>query len=378
MIRVQNSDEFHSRAFPTNNEWHSVAAEKTFRNHQAHQLRTRALELGLRKLCGEDLPGKEHLERYLRQKYRLNCSAHTIRNTLSSIQPFLVFLRSSGKTHLEQITRGDLEAFIEHKQDRGLKSSTVNARLKVVKGFVRFLMEQGVVQPDALSRRLTIKVPEGLPRAMEQDDVRRLLSVVEDVRDRAMVMVLLRTGMRIGELLNKRVNDVLLHERKIVIFEAQKTRVGRVVYLSDDAVVALRAWFEKREPQREFLFYARGRHNMSYSTARTMFHQYLLRAGLSHKGYSLHCLRHSFATELLNAGMRLECLQQLLGHGSLEMTRRYAKLTDKTREEEYFRAMAVIERGERDGAYRIDSELQAILEEKELLSSHREELHEHP
>ena len=117
---------------------------------------------------------------------------------------------------------------------------------------------------------------------------------------------------------------------------------------------------------------------MSYPAARMMFQKYLDKAGLLHKGYGLHCLRHTFATELLNAGMRLECLQQLLGHESVALTRRYAKLTDKTREEEYFRAMAVIERRQADGSDdRCDRPLQALLEEEELFSSHHQELHEH-
>ena len=63
----------------------------------------------------------------------------------------------------------------------------------------------------------------------------------------------------------------------------------------------------------------------------------------------IHCLRHTFATDLLNAGMRLECLQQLLGHAKIDVTRIYAKLSDQTREEEYFRAMAKIERGSAHG-----------------------------
>jgi site-specific recombinase XerD len=79
-----------------------------------------------------------------------------------------------------------------------------------------------------------------------------------------------------------------------------------------------------------------------------------VQAQLSHKGYTLHCLRHTFASELLNAGMRLECLQQLLGHSDIEMTRRYARLTDTTRKEEYFKAMAIIEGGQLNGHYRRD------------------------
>jgi len=89
----------------------------------------------------------------------------------------------------------------------------------------------------------------------------------------------------------------------------------------------------------------------SQVAADIMVSKYLRKAGLADKGYSLHCLRHTFASELLNAGMRLECLQKLLGHTSVEVTRRYARLTDKTREEEYFKAMAKIEKGEIDGHY---------------------------
>ena len=81
-----------------------------------------------------------------------------------------------------------------------------------------------------------------------------------------------------------------------------------------------------------------------------MFIKYLHKAGLQYSGYTLHCLRHSFATELLNAGMRIECLQQLLGHSKLEVTRIYARLSDKAREREYFRAMAIIEGEASDGS----------------------------
>ena len=341
------------------------------------QKRSQGLEDALTRLAEKDIPGKLHIEDYLRDQYRRNCRPNTLRNSLTSIAIFLLFIKKSGKTHLEEIAREDLYAFIEHEQDRGLKASTVKMRLRTVNAFLRYLIDNDTIRPDVLSKRMIIKVPDSLPRAIDPDDVKRLLSVIDHMRNRAMVLVLLRTGMRIGELLNTSVEDVNLKERKIEIYEAEKTHVGRIVYLSDDAVRALKAWFKVREPHKLFLFYANGRHTMTYAAVRMMFVKYLNKAGLSHKGYTLHCLRHTCASELLNAGMRLECVQQLLGHSSIEMTRRYARLTDKTREEEYFRAMDIIERGEIDGHYQLDRELQTFLKEEKLLQSHNQELHEH-
>jgi integrase/recombinase XerD len=313
----------------------------------------------------------------VRDQYRRNCRPSTLLSSCQAIELFLTFITRAGKTHLEQITRDDLYGFVEHEQDRGLKPLTVNTRLRVVKAFLRFLINSEIVDPRVLLTKITIKVPQALPRAMDPDDVKRLLGVVNGVRDRAMILVLLRTGIRIGELLGLRVNEVNLKERRIEIYEAEKNRVGRVVYLSDDAKRALQAWLQQRDRNKAHVFYSQGRSTLTYAGAWAMFHKYLEQAQIANKGYSLHCLRHTFASELLNAGMRLECLQQLLGHSSVEMTRRYARLTDKTRKEEYFKAMSIIERGELDGHYQFDRELQAISKKKELLSAHGEELHEH-
>ncbi|MFO7712904.1 tyrosine-type recombinase/integrase, partial [Desulfosarcina sp.] len=77
------------------------------------------------------------------------------------------------------------------------------------------------------------------------------------IRDRALILALLRTGMRIGELLNTQVEDLNLREQRIQIIEAQKNRVGRVVYLSTDAVDALGKWMQTRTYPSEFIFYGR-------------------------------------------------------------------------------------------------------------------------
>jgi site-specific recombinase XerD len=302
-----------------------------------------------------DFPGKGYVEEYLRHQYRRNFKLNTMRSTLAGCELFLSFLKAQDKSDLGQITRQDLEAFVEHELDRAIKIVTVKTRLSSVYAFLRFLHDKSVVSADLLVRKIRLRLPDPLPKAINPDDVRRLLSVLDDVRDRAMILVLLRTGMRIGELLSTRVDDVNLPERKITIWQAEKNLVGRVVCVSDDAASALKAWLRQRDPDKAVLFYGQGRSSFTYQGARAVFLRYLKKAGLNHKGYTLHCLRHTFASEVLNAGMHLEAVQVLLGHSSAEVTRRYARLTDKTREEEYFKAMEIIERGEIDGDYRLDS-----------------------
>ena len=312
----------------------------------------------LQKLHQKDPIGKKHIQQYLIGQYRHNLRPNTISSSFTAIVQFATYLKKSGKDQIETITRNDLSAFIEHMQDRGLKPRSVKTRLGALSAFLRVLIEKEVIDPGVLKNKMRIKLPESLPKAIDPDDIKLLLLVIEKVRDRAMVLLLLRTGMRIGELLRTKLVDINMKENRLEIFEAQKNRVGRVVYLSDDAKAALNVWVEKRDPQKEYLFYSPRKNNkLGYTACRAMFAKYLQKAALDFKGYTLHCLRHTFASELLNAGMRLECLQQLLGHSSIEMTRRYARLTDNTRKDEYFKAMSIIEKGGVNGHYRFDSPL---------------------
>jgi len=103
-----------------------------------------------------------------------------------------------------------------------------------------------------------------------------------------MVMLLLRTGMRIGELLSTRMQDLHLKDRRVDIYEGEKNHIGRVVYLSEDAINALKAWIEVKG-HKVFLFYATGKNAMSYTSAYLMFKGYLTKAGLAHKGYLPPC-----------------------------------------------------------------------------------------
>ena len=306
------------------------------------------------KLSDKGLFAKEHVKAYLQDMYRRNCRPNTIRTNSGNLILFLAFVKQLGKIQMETITREDISAFVEHEQDRGLAPTSVHSRLRTVYAFLNFLIQGDVLHPDLLKRKLRIKLPDSLPRAIDPEDIKQLLAVLKVPRDRALILTLLRTGMRIGELLNTRVQDLNLKEHCIEIFEAQKNRVGRVVYLSKDAQAALKKWLKLKNCQTDYLFYGHRGRPLCYEAARAVFKKYLDKAQLSHKPYSLHCLRHTFASEMLNGGMSLQSLQELLGHSDIEMTRRYARLTDNTRREEYYKAMQIIERGEINGHYRLD------------------------
>jgi integrase/recombinase XerD len=309
----------------------------------------------LKKFCDHNLIGARYVQDYFLAQYRRNRSINTMLANFYALFQFFKFMQKHGCERFESLGCEDLSAFIEYEQDRGLKPMTVVSRLRSLKGFFNYHIDAGNIDPAVLKRKLLIKLPQTLPRVIDPEDIRQLLAVIIKVRDRALIMTLLRTGMRIGELLSTQMREVNLTEKRIEIYQAHKNLSGRVVYLSADAQSALHEWIRIRAVEIAYLFYGHKGRPLCYEAAREMFHKYLTKAGLSQKGYTLHCLRHTFASELLNAGMRLECLQQLLGHSDIEMTRRYARLTDNTRKEEYYKAMDIIERGQLNGHYRRDS-----------------------
>ncbi len=341
---------------------------------QGYKKKRICLGIYMREISKFEMPGTQYLKRYIHHQYRLNLRPATIKKAIGTGKQFLTFLNKIDKGKLEDLTREELEAYIEHEQDRGLAPTSVYTGLATIRAFLNYLIKEGIVNREVLARSIRVKVPDSLPRAIDPEDTGRLLSVLDSPLEKAMVLVLLRTGMRIGELLNLRVEDINLRDRTIIVSEESKTATGRIVYFSNDAGQALQAWLKTRNRLKHFIFYTTRNHKMCYATARVRFNKIIVKAGLINKDYSLHCLRHTFATDMLNAGMRLEVLQQILGHTSIEVTRIYARLTDKTREQEYFRTMDIIERGQNNGYYQLDTELQTILEEKKLIGKHSKKL----
>ena len=171
---------------------------------QQPSLRRQALDRVIARVIRHKVPGEEHVLSYLQHMYRRNCRPKTICSTASSLTLILLFVKQRGKQYLELIVRQDLEAFVEQEQDRGIKPKTIHFRLQNLYAFFRYLVKENVIGPELIERKIRLRVPQSLPKAICTPDILRLLAVLDHTRDRAMILTLLRTGMRIGELLSLR------------------------------------------------------------------------------------------------------------------------------------------------------------------------------
>ncbi len=336
----------------------------------------RILDRWTERIRNSGLSGTDIVADYLHEKYIKNLSFHTINHSGGTILAFLNFLDTRGSSLLT-LTRRDIGAFVEYKQDKGLKVVSIISHLRAIYAFVAYLVGQEVLPPEIMNPKVRMQEPDALPKAIPDEDIKALFAAVTSVRDRALLMLLYRTGMRIGELLQVKVDDIILPEQTILLYVGSKNYEGREVYYSSDAEQALKDWLRTRDTTKRYLFYGRTDKPLSYVSAWTVMRKALERAGLSDKGYSLHNLRHTFATEMINHGMRVEVLQQILGHQDIEMTMRYARLSNQRIEEDYYRAMRIIAGGGgSDEPYRRSTALQKVFEEKKLHKSHKKKLSE--
>ena len=176
---------------------------------------------------------------------------------------------------------------------------------------------------------------------MPDDDLVRFFKVIDSIRDRLLFPLMLRCGLRVSEACALTWTDVDLPSLTLRIDDG-KGAVDRVAYLAPDVAQALKQW-QARRGGSPFLFPSRkavgshiGRRNVFI-----MMQQYLRKAGVTDR-YSPHCLRHTFATQLLNAGVTLEVLKELMGHRSVQMTLRYTELYETTKRRQYDEAMGRI------------------------------------
>lgn len=263
-------------------------------------------------------------------------SANTLAAYRRDLRTYHRWLQATA-TDLVDVGPADLEAFVAHLRASGRAPASVARGLVPVRGLHAFLAEEGMVPSDAASDVERPRVPAGLPKALTEEQVGRLLDrVVGDgplvLRDRAILEVLYGTGLRISELVGLGLGDVDLEGGLLRAFG--KGAKERVVPLGRHARASLAAWLGPAgrplvEPERwarrgdsdAVLLNARGG-RLSRQGAWMVVKRYGEAAGLG-PVLTPHVLRHSCATHMLDHGADIRAVQELLGHASISTTQVY-------------------------------------------------------
>lgn len=218
----------------------------------------------------------------------------------------------------------DLRAFQKHMVDHGVSSQTINATIRGL----RFFFEITLDRPQALKRMSPVRVPDKLPLVLSVEDVTRLLNAASNIKSKAALSVAYGAGLRASEVCHLKVNDID-SERMVIHVEQGKGSRDRQAMLSPALLPLLRAWWKEGHRLGKMLpngWLFPGIDPVDPLSTRQLNRMCKLAAAAADldKRVSLHTLRHSFATHLLEQKIDIRVIQVLLGHKKLTTTARYA------------------------------------------------------
>jgi site-specific recombinase XerD len=236
-----------------------------------------------------------------------------------------------------QVSKADVSGFVDAQVKRGCTVKTVNRRLYVLKGFYEYLQEE-LQRPVAIPVRSSHFLRGGrpLPETLSQADITRLFQVISDPRDRAMFALMLRCGLRVGEVANLEFEGVNLFGRQLRV--TGKGNKERVVPLSEEMVSLLKVCLRIRPKWAPKFFWNK---KQPLKPLRINSIQRLLKRYGQQAGVEIHChlLRHTFARQMTENGIERTALRDLLGHAKMSTTDVYGKLSDPYVKASYFQTM---------------------------------------
>ena len=279
----------------------------------------------------------DSIVRYSRFLKRRNYSRHTLKNYSYVLSNFSAWINKP----LEQVTQIELFEYIDHLWARKLKPKTINSYLNGIRGFYNYLdqVEKREVENPA-KKEHSLRLPKPLPRYLKDEEITLLFKAIKNRRDRAMFMLMLRSGLRVEELSKLTLEAIDFGRQRIAVCNG-KWQKGRIVYFSDDALKDLVNYLRIRpasKAKRVFLAQKlpyRGK-PLSVRSIQKRMEYYARITGLK---VSCHRLRHTMATQLLNADARLTTVRDLLGHTTIKSTQRYCKVSNMKVQRDYFKAM---------------------------------------
>jgi site-specific recombinase XerD len=274
---------------------------------------------------------------YRRHLKRRNYSPNTVANYLYSIKQFVIWLQIP----IEKVTHQNMSAYIDYMLSRQRGPQTINSSLFRIRGFYDYLhYDKGLKIKNPVRRGMCLRLPKPLPLHLRDEDVDRFFSAITKDRDLAMFTIMLRCGLRVQEVADLTTDAIDMQTRRLVVRSGKGSK-GRVTYLSDDANEALQRYLQQRSSSRikKVFLVEKGTHKgkpISVRGIKKRIEYYAKKSGMK---ISCHQLRHTMATQLLNADTDLVVIQSLLGHSNITTTERYGRIHSAKTKRDYFRAM---------------------------------------
>jgi len=279
---------------------------------------------------------------YRRFLKRRNYSAHTVNNNINRLKHFIIWL----DVPLEKASYQHIQCYIEALMQKRLAPVTINCHLASIRAFYNYLYDEEQLSiSNPVKKRCGVRVPHPLPRYLKEEEVQRLFDVIKGSRDLAIFKLMLRCGMRVQEVADLTLDAIDLAGNKILIRNG-KGQKDRIVYVSKDARAALTRYIKVRPSNRcrHVFLVEKGTFKGKAISVRGIQKRMEYYARKARVKVSCHHLRHTMATQMLNADARVATIQDLLGHSLMATTQRYCKISNLKVKRDYYRAMEKIAR----------------------------------
>ena len=271
---------------------------------------------------------------------RRNYSPHTIKNYMNILKHFVLWVN----VPIETVDHHKVAEYTDHLLGKRLKAKTINCHLACIRTFYDYLYhEEEIKVVNPVKKGSALRMPKPLPRHLRDEQVMVLFNAIRKPRDRAMFKVMLRCGLRVEELAHLSIADLDLRRNRIFVRNGKGGK-DRVVYVSKDAYGALVGYLRVREPSRakKLFLVEKGPYKGKPISVRGIQKRMEYYAGKTGLKVSCHHLRHTMATQLLNAEAEVVTIQDLLGHSGISTTERYCTVSNLKVMRDYFKAMEVI------------------------------------
>lgn len=271
---------------------------------------------------------------------RKNFSSLTIKNYLHRLKLFFSWLA----VPVESTTVKEVKLYIDYLLEKQMAPRSINCHLSSVRLFYGYLQdEEGISTVNPVVTGLMMRESHPLPRYLPDSDVELFLNHVASKRDFAIFMLMLRCGLRVQEVINLTL-DVIDYRRSQILVRAGKGAKDRMVFISNDAAIALAKYLRVRlvTKEKHIFLVEKGRCRGRPISVRAVQKRVELYAKLCGVPVTCHRLRHTMATQLLNANADLVSIQEILGHTKIKTTQRYSKLSNLKAQQDYFQAMDLV------------------------------------